>query len=1239
MNKYYPVFLCIIFSFLNVTLFAQSSIDIIAAYLEGNQKSINYSDTDMLDWRVYDSHTSKQSGAEHVYIQQYFNNVEIYNGVANFALKDGKVAHFGNSLETDISKRINRAKPAISAESAIRKAVQQLSLSSNEQLIQKEQQSPYISIFEGGDISTQDIKVELVYQPVQEGQLTLAWHMVIYELSDEHWWSMRVDAVTGQIIDKNNLILSCNFGPAESKGHVCSTSHKHHRATEEVDFFKNNSEAPDSYRVYALPIESPNHGSRTLEVDPADLVASPFGWHDDNGVAGPEYTTTRGNNVFAYEDRDANNVPGYAPDGGLNLDFDFPLDFNQQPVGYEDAAITQLFYMNNIMHDVWFQYGFDEASGNFQEINYSGQGAGSDYVNAEAQDGSGTNNANFGTPDDGFNPRMQMYLWTGGSGLTDLLTVNSPGSVAGVYQASEATFGPGVPATPITADLVLVEDGVAPDIYDACSPITNAAQIVGKIGVIRRGDCTFVEKVQAAQDAGAVAVIIVNNVAGAPINMGGNSTTITIPSIMISNDDGTLLANELNNGTTINGTIQNTNASFDRDGDFDNVIVAHEYGHGISNRLVGGPSNTGCLFTDQQMGEGWSDYFGLIMTIEPGDMASDIRGVGTFATGQPTTGGGIRPAPYSTDFSINNYTYADISNVSIPHGVGFVWCTALWDMTWDLIAQDGFDPDLYSGTGGNNIAMQLVIESLKLTPCGTDFIQGRDAILAADQLLYNGANECLIWQAFAMRGIGFSATSQGGTTVTEAFDLPPVCLTPTSAPTAEFTHIVSSFCSGDVSFSDLSTDIPQTWQWDFGDGNSSDEQNPFHTYENSGTYTVVLTASNEIGSDMYTQIVNISLPDNPVASDINICSGEAATLSGTASGTIAWYDESGDVLLGTGDYTTPVLADNTTYMASNLVELPPQFVGPVDGSFSTGGYHNTGFTGTINFTAHKPFILKSVWVDAGSPGPRPITLWDAANGGGNVVEVVTINVPAGPSTVTLDLLIPAPGEYSIGGASIDLYRNNANTSYPYSIPNVVDLTSSSATTGPLDFYYYLYNWEVQELPCESPKIEVEVTVSEADFNFAIADLTVDFTDISTNASSWSWDFGDNSPVDNTQNPDHTYAEPGTYQVTLTLNGGACTITQEVTVTSTSIENIIDGNGFTIYPNPGQTMTQVSFERAVTKDITIEIISANGQVVNEYFLRTGEQLVNMNLEKLSSAIYFVRMTSELESVSRKLVIQK
>ena len=95
-------------------------------------------------------------------------------------------------------------------------------------------------------------------------------------------------------------------------------------------------------------------------------------------------------------------------------------------------------------------------------------------------------------------------------------------------------------------------------------------------------------------------------------------------------------------------------------------------------------------------------------------------------------------------------------------------------MTWLLIDEYGFDPDLYNGTGGNNIAIQLVMDGMKLQSCSPGFVDGRDAILEADELANDGANRCLIWDAFSNRGLGYSA-DQGNSfnraDQVEAFDL------------------------------------------------------------------------------------------------------------------------------------------------------------------------------------------------------------------------------------------------------------------------------------------------------------------------------------------------------------------------------------------------------------------------------------------------------------------------------------
>jgi len=757
------------------TVSAQNSEKQIKDYFAEESSDLGLSKEDTKDWTVSSEHTSKEFQITYAYVNQRYQGIDIHNALMNFAIKEGVVKMTGNRFEKNIANRINSTTPAFNEKEAIIRAANQLGLTDRTSFELLEMKSSKGNrIFSSSLISNGEIPVSLCFTKVNN-DLRLAWDLSIETLKDNHWWSIRIDAITGEILNKNDWYTSCTF--AENCTEEGQVGHFHAPlATEATVMMPAPPPSTDRYNVFAVPAESPNHAARTLLIGPYDATASPFGWHDVNGSAGNEYTITRGNNVYATEDTNDDNNPGYAPDGGASLNFDFPLNLNAPGNTYWDPAITNLFYMNNMMHDVWYHYGFDEAAGNFQENNYGNGGQASDNVNADAQDGSGTNNANFGTPPDGSNPRMQMYMWTN-NGSPKYLQVNSPVGVAGLYSATIATLGTGLPTTPITADFALFDDGTG-DINDACEDAINGASLNGKIVVIRRGGgCTYADKIVRAESEGAVGVIVVNNTSGGLVVMNGTDPGIGIPAIMITQFDGNGLITAMGNGT-VNGSIGDF-GPFDNDSDFDNGIIAHEYGHGISTRLTGGGSNSGCLSNEDQMGEGWSDWFSLMMSIEPGDLGTNARGIGTYASGEPINGGGIRPAPYSTSWSVNNYTYGvsnNTSTISQPHGIGFIWCTTLWDLTWAMIDQHGFDPDLYNGTGGNNMAMHIIMTAMKLQPCNPGSVDGRDAILEADGLLYNGANQCIIWNTFAKRGLGFSA-DQGDpndrTDQVQAFDLPP----------------------------------------------------------------------------------------------------------------------------------------------------------------------------------------------------------------------------------------------------------------------------------------------------------------------------------------------------------------------------------------------------------------------------------------------------------------------------------
>lgn len=786
MKKLLTPFIVVVLFLVSSISFGQEYNEIIQKHLNENAKELGVTNSDLQEWFVESQYYSKKTQLTHVYIKQQYQGIEIHNAMASMAIKNNEVFYVGNSLIDNIENKVNTTTFSLSGSDAVLSAMSQLQMGSPSgalEVISSEDGKKLV--FRANSASPEDIHAKKVYQLI-DGNLKLAWEVTMYTNDYQHMWNARVDAVNGQILVKDDWVISCNFGESgftKGTGHT-DHNHNHIHVMDEcgnhlVEEVTESTSLVGSYRVFDMPLESPNHGAATLVADPDDANASPFGWHDTDGAAGAEFTITRGNNVHAYQDSNANNSSsGDEPDGGAALVFDFNYPGTTvDPATYQEAAVTNLFYWNNIMHDVWYQYGFDEASGNFQENNYGNGGNGTDYVLAEAQDGSGTNNANFSTPPDGGNGRMQMFLWDTSPATPGLLTINNT-PLAGDYDALDNNFNPGnVPVTvAITADLALADDG-NPDNTNACEALVNGAAINGNIAVVRRGDCNFTAKVINAQNEGAVAVLVVNNVAG-DINMGGGDGSITIPAYSINQADGEAIITQMGS-STVNATFNPTPVFFATDGDFDNGIIAHEYGHGISIRLAGGPNNSGCLSNAEQMGEGWSDWFGLMLTIEPGDLSTDVRGIGTFALGQTTTGGGIRPFPYSTDTAINPFTYASSNTQAVPHGVGSVWCTILWDLAWAYIDQYGYDNDLYNGTGGNNRVMQLVLDGIKLQNCSPGMVDGRDGLLAADQALTGGVDTCMIWEVFAARGLGEDAQQGSAFNASDQVDgfvVPAACV-------------------------------------------------------------------------------------------------------------------------------------------------------------------------------------------------------------------------------------------------------------------------------------------------------------------------------------------------------------------------------------------------------------------------------------------------------------------------------
>ncbi len=748
----------------------QKHLDSTLAFILENHSDYGWTVEDVREALVKDNYTSRHSSVEHIYLQQTINGIPIENAISNINVsREGKILNV-NSRFIPLSNAFIQNKKSISNEEALDIILNDLKISDRPEKIKENLYAPLKN-------SLENIKSDLSYIYLEKKGFFLAWKFEVETHKNGfHFYNYFIDAKTGKILKKEDQVLHCSFGNKKGNCNIkkCGSHHKENKISypEKKSFFN-----PDSYLVFPLRVESPNHGERETLINPADATASPYGWHDDNGFAGAEYTFTQGNNVLAQEDFDGQNGDGYRPDGGTNLDFifpqnlDFPPDTNLTDAENLNASITNLFVCNNLMHDVWYHYGFDEVSGNMQINNYGKGGVGNDHVLADAQDGSGENNATFFPGSEGQKGRMQMYMWTELAAETSF-TINSPSDISGDYMARSANFG-GLNYD-ITAELFLMDDNSENPTF-GCVPNMDYPDITGKIALIDRGGCQFGSKALFAQDAGAVAVVFCNNEPGTGVYLapGFDGDGVTIPMVMLGQKEcDTIKMNMPGVEVTMNGF---SNGHF-KDGSLDNGIISHEYGHGISIRLTGGSSSSNCLNNEEQAGEGWSDFFGLVMTQKLTDNRFTPRGIGTYATSAPVTDDGIRRHPYTTDMSINPLTYDDLKIEFTVHGIGAVMASTLWDLYWDLIDVHGFDPDLYNGTGGNNIAMQLVIDGLKLQPCQPGFMDVRDAIILADEINNNGENYCLIWQTFARRGMGYSA-EQGSPNNkddgNEAFDLPP----------------------------------------------------------------------------------------------------------------------------------------------------------------------------------------------------------------------------------------------------------------------------------------------------------------------------------------------------------------------------------------------------------------------------------------------------------------------------------
>ena len=579
---------------------AQAPVTIAEQYLRSHAADLGITPSDVNNYLVTTNYVTQVTGATTLTFAQSLHGLAVANANYNITvMPNGQLLSVMGGFVPGLTARANQIStvPGMSAQNALAAASNALGLQLSESTVRNGAGGSFM--LTAPSVSRDEIEAKLHYVATAGNNVSLAWNLTLRIPDGSHWYNVSVDSTTGQLVLINN-------------------------------YFDNAS-----YEVFASPATNPNDSPRTIAIDPHEVSPtplinpSPFGWHDTNGSSGAEFTTTQGNNVNAYADRNGDDISdvGSQPNGGADLDFTGPLvqiDLGQAPSTYTAGAVANLFYWNNLSHDVHYLYGFDEAARNFQVNNYGRGGAGNDSVNAEAQDGSGLNNANFGTPPDGNSPVMQMFEWD----------------------------------------------------------------------------------------------------------------------------------------TTATGL----------DGDLDAEVIIHEYGHGVSNRLTGNANGLIAL-QSRGMGEGWSDFWALMLTQEAAAETTTGRGIATYVFGQPLTGLGIRDFRYDFDITNPNLeTFNHYNTQSGPqvHTAGTRWAAVLWDINKLLIDRYGFEPNVSDTTSnaGNIQALKLVMNALKIQPLNPTFIQARDAILMADQMLFGGANFADLWTAFARRGLGVGASTANSDSIT-----------------------------------------------------------------------------------------------------------------------------------------------------------------------------------------------------------------------------------------------------------------------------------------------------------------------------------------------------------------------------------------------------------------------------------------------------------------------------------------
>jgi subtilisin-like proprotein convertase family protein len=458
--------------------------EIVRSFVGINSGLYGLSRADVATLNFIGESVSQGSGLRMVRVEQVVNGLPVFQSETRFILDaDGRVFRSTGLLIPNATATAPALDVAglISAQEALAGAMGTVGISvdaAGASLTETNAEGTRTKVVANNAHITDEVTSKLVYFPAAPGLLVPAWSQVTFTDGAADWYTI-VDATTGALLWRKNIRANVSVHDARFRVYVQADG------TTPAD-----SPAPLSPTTATTGSNTQPPGIAPTIVGMQTAMAlfgnvSQNGWINDcpGGVCTANETQTIGNNVHAYMDRvggtgagganqpdtaassviDGNGKPTGNPDANArNRDFlgtaprDFQTNYLPPPQGgnpeagqtasgngnngtlavdqFRRGMLTQLFYVTNWYHDRLFVLGFDEAAGNFQQLNFSAQGLGNDRVLAEGQDSTGVDNANFSTPPDGQSGRAQMYRFTGP-------TVDRDGSLDTEVLIHELTHG------------------------------------------------------------------------------------------------------------------------------------------------------------------------------------------------------------------------------------------------------------------------------------------------------------------------------------------------------------------------------------------------------------------------------------------------------------------------------------------------------------------------------------------------------------------------------------------------------------------------------------------------------------------------------------------------------------------------------------------------------------------------------------------------------------------------------